>query len=100
MANVEYGDVFNGLVQSIAVNVCAKHVDPEKWEPVENVVVAPGKKWYYATVKHRDDTVSGPYLIRDKVLSDGWGEIRVYKDIEIIGNRPDYSLRVRNEVQW
>ena len=86
---LRYGNVFNGSAQELGVNVIANQPAPEKWKNVEGVVIEPGEKWYYASLAAEisdDDEVGDEpiYLIHDKVRSDGWGYITIYKDVTLV----------------
>lgn len=90
---MRYGDVFNGSAQKLGVNVIASPPSEEKWYPVNNVVIAPGERWYYASLANdihdNDDREDdGPvYLIHeDKVGDDGWGGITIYRDVSLVSH--------------
>lgn len=100
MTTVKYGDIISGSTQSIPVNVWASKPDPNRWMKVEKVVVAEGEKWYYATLRHQDETRSEQYLIHDSVGDDGWGGIDIYTDVSVVGHQEDPTLRVREGVKW
>lgn len=99
MAQFKYGDIIRGKAQYICVNDYASQINPDKWNITDETVIDYGEKWYYGSLKYKDNSKSEQYLIHDQVGSDGYGSIIVYKDVNVIGHISNH-IPVRESVMW
>lgn len=104
------GDCFTAESQVLQVNCWANPVVDANWVQSEFTVDTSDSIWYWGKLKHEprnirpdapDDADSDPlYLIESDVGSDGWGSIRIFRNVAVTGSDPQPIKVKQKRCMW
>lgn len=98
---IKFGSTFKAESQILHVNGEADEVRDDAWEAPDVFTVRYGADWYYAPLKTvSEDSPSKicHYLVRDDVGHDGWGGIKIFRNIEWLNDDLPNVIQTHDDV--